>query len=114
MYIYIYIYIHSKFGGCTRQDSPAKRNPVKTGNASTTTTTTITNNNGRCEGESQGSSESWVRRSTPCVCRPSLRSARERWHRAWPAIDGTVRGPRSMTTTTTITTTTTTNNNNNA
>ena len=25
----------------------------------------------------------------PCV-------ARDRWHRAWPAIDGTVRGPRSM------------------
>ena len=24
--------------------------------------------------------------------------ARDRWHRAWPAIDGTVRGPRSMTT----------------
>ena len=22
--------------------------------------------------------------------------ARDRWHRAWPAIDGTVRGPRSM------------------
>ena len=25
----------------------------------------------------------------PCV-------ARDRWHRAWPAIDGTVRGPREI------------------
>ena len=30
IYIYIYIYI-SKFGGCKRQVSPAKRNPVQTG-----------------------------------------------------------------------------------
>ena len=99
----------SKFGGCKRQDSPAKRNPVQTGNTTTTTTTTTMttttttttttnndNNNGRCEGESQGSSESWVRRSTRCGFRPSVRSARDRWHCAWPAIDGTVRGPRSM------------------
>ena len=40
----MYVYV-SKFGGCKRQDSPAKRNPVQTGNATTTTTTTTTTTN---------------------------------------------------------------------
>ena len=43
----------------------------------TTTTTTNNNNNNN------------ARSMAPCV-------ARDRWHRAWPAIDVTVRGSRSM------------------
>ena len=70
----------------------AKCNPVQTGNTTTTppttTTTTITNNKGRWEGESPGTAIERVlepRSMAPCV-------ARDRWHRAWPAIDGTLRG----------------------
>ena len=133
MYTYIYIYV-SKFGGCKRQDSPAKRNTVQTENNTTTTKTTTTtttttnnnnntntntntnttndnndnnndnnkNNNGRCEGENQGSRQilgsaiAPVGRVSCVVCRVASSVARDRWHRPWPAIDGTVRGPRSM------------------
>ena len=48
--IYIYIYICnsiiciSKYGGCKRQDSPAKRNPVQTRNTTTAATTFIISN----------------------------------------------------------------------
>ena len=44
----------SKFGGYKRQDSPAKCNPMQTGNTTTTTTNNNNNNynsNRRCEGE---------------------------------------------------------------
>ena len=83
--------IKSKFGGCKRQDSPAKRNPVQTGNTTTTTTTTTTNNNSinrRCEGETP-------KKNTKVVANPGNRDrvrrpwgvracvARDRWHRAW-------------------------------
>ena len=52
-----------------------------------------TNRNKRCRGERHGSSESLG--SAVSGFRP-VSVARDRWHRAWPAIDSTVRGPRSM------------------
>ena len=103
----------------------AKRNPVQTGNPPPTTTTN-NNNNGRYEGESQGKTRvlgscltiymerieingaggsvtvvanPWVRRFPVSVRGPRSMAPcvpRDRWHRAWPAIDGTVRGPREI------------------
>ena len=119
VHIYIYIYI-SKFGGCKRQDSPAKRNPVQTGNTTTTTrrrrrrrlllllliikTIILIIMIGDARGRERDKVAAnpgnrdrvWLPWRVVVACRGAWGVAHDPWHRAWRAIDGTVRGARSM------------------
>ena len=108
---YIYIYIYRSLRVVSDKIASASRNPVQTGNTTTTpptttTTTTTTTNNGRCESRKYSSPglffddlhgtnrDKWCRRERHGSSE-SLGSA-VCGFRPWSAIDGTVRGPRSM------------------
>ena len=115
--------VSDKIASAKRNPVQTGNSSSTTTTTTTTTTTNDNNNNGRCEGESQGKTRvlgsvftiymeqikingaggsvtvvanPWVRRFPVSVrfCCPCV--ARDRWHRAWPAIDGTVRGPREI------------------
>ena len=109
--IYLSLSLYRSLGVVSDKIASAKRNPVQTGNTTTTpptttTTTTINNHNGRCESRKNlspglffddlhGTNRNKRCRRERHGSSESLGSAVSGFRR-WSAIDGTVRGPRSM------------------